>query len=121
MLGQISLQISIFEILSCVLSCFHDFSANSFLRFHFVFQKTVLFRTLLITIYQLILIYITCTYIFGLLFLLENEKKLIFVDFSLLSQPNSQHRGILSLIIYQLLCIMIMYGRWTNKTGTLKI
>jgi hypothetical protein len=46
-------QMSIFEILSCVLSCFHDFSANSFPRFHFVFQKTVLFRTLLITIYQL--------------------------------------------------------------------
>jgi hypothetical protein len=47
---MLSLQISIFEILSCVLSCFHDFSANSFLRFQFVFQKTVLFRT----IYQLI-------------------------------------------------------------------
>jgi hypothetical protein len=51
--GQISLQILIFEILSCVLSCFHDFSENSFFRFQFVFQKTVLFRTLLITIYQL--------------------------------------------------------------------
>jgi hypothetical protein len=38
-----SLQIS---ILSCVLSCFLGFSANSFLRFHFVFQKTVVFRTL---------------------------------------------------------------------------
>jgi hypothetical protein len=30
-----------FLILSC-LSCFLDFSANSFLRFHFVFQKAVL-------------------------------------------------------------------------------
>jgi hypothetical protein len=50
-----SLQISIFGILSFVLACFFGFSANSFLRFHFVFQKTVLFRTLLITyIYQLI-------------------------------------------------------------------
>jgi hypothetical protein len=29
----------IFEILSCILSCFLGFSANSFLRFHFVFQK----------------------------------------------------------------------------------
>jgi hypothetical protein len=35
-------------------SCFLSFSANSFLRFDFVFQKTVLFRTLLITTYQLI-------------------------------------------------------------------
>jgi hypothetical protein len=39
-------QISIFEILSCVLSCFLGFSANSLLHFHFVFQKTDLFRTL---------------------------------------------------------------------------
>jgi hypothetical protein len=45
------LQISIYKILSCVLSCFLSFSANSFLRFNFVFQKTAPFRTLLITIY----------------------------------------------------------------------
>jgi hypothetical protein len=45
------LQISIFKILSCVLSCFLGFSANSFLRFNFVFPKTAPFRTLLITIY----------------------------------------------------------------------
>jgi hypothetical protein len=32
--------------MSCLLSCFLGFSANSFLRFHFVFQKAVLFRTL---------------------------------------------------------------------------
>jgi hypothetical protein len=40
-----SLQISIFEILSCS-SCFLGFSANVFLRFHFVLQKPILFRTL---------------------------------------------------------------------------
>jgi hypothetical protein len=45
-LTQMSLQMSIFEILSCVLSCFLGFSTNSFPCFHFVFQKTVLFRTL---------------------------------------------------------------------------
>jgi hypothetical protein len=44
----------IFEILSCILSCFLGFSANSFLRFHFVFQKTAPFRILFITIYQVI-------------------------------------------------------------------
>jgi hypothetical protein len=42
---------------------------------------------------------IHCLYIFGLLFLLENEKKLIFVDFSLLSQTNSQHPGIFAIIL----------------------
>jgi hypothetical protein len=49
-----TLQISIFEILSCVLSCVFGFSANSLLHFHFVFEETVLFRTLLITVYHLI-------------------------------------------------------------------
>jgi uncharacterized membrane protein YbhN (UPF0104 family) len=44
----------IFEILSCILSCFLGFSANSFLCFHFVFQKTAPFKTLLTTIYQVI-------------------------------------------------------------------
>jgi hypothetical protein len=40
-LRQMSLQISIFEISSCVLSCFLGFSANLFLCFHFILQKTI--------------------------------------------------------------------------------
>jgi hypothetical protein len=31
----------IFEISSCVLSCFLGFSAKSLLRFHFILQKTI--------------------------------------------------------------------------------
>jgi hypothetical protein len=38
-LRQLSLQISIFEISSCVLSYFLGFSAKSFLCFHFILQK----------------------------------------------------------------------------------
>jgi hypothetical protein len=45
-LRQMLLQISIFKILNCVLSWFLSFSVNLFLRFHFVLQKTVLFRNL---------------------------------------------------------------------------
>jgi hypothetical protein len=41
---QMSLQISVSEILSCVLSCFLGFSANAFLRFHFIFQKNSSFQ-----------------------------------------------------------------------------
>jgi hypothetical protein len=106
-----------FELCSFVLSWFF---CKFIPPFSFCFSKNSSFQNSFNN-YLSTNINIHCLYIFGLLFLLENEKKLVFVDFSLLSQPNSQHRGILSLIIYQLLCIMIMYGRWTNKTGTLKI
>jgi hypothetical protein len=70
---QISLQISVFKILSCVLSCFLGFSANSFLRFNFVFQKSAPFRTLLIAIY-------TSTNRSDILKIVENNTKQAHLD-----------------------------------------